>query len=327
MQPEPNSLSSLVDRLSQANWNSQEAYAYAAQHTRNRGLKLVLKSYAQERALFQEQLRSLPAAQAGGSPAAASGASAAAVGRGWTSIRAWFTIRRQSRQRLLLQKARQRDQDAIALYEDVIRKQAPAAADELVHTQLAALRRAQKRLVALQDRGQGSALLVRLYEEPQMVAPVMAALEDAGVAGDDVYIADVAQIQLTADDAPARERARWETMAAAAVVGALIGAIIVLPFAFAQRIYLPQVNGIFTDSPSGVLLEYLVGGALVGAIFGLYFSIFIGQDIVEDDAYFYEQSLEKGKVLLAVPATSANRNAVEKALGLQDQVEIKPQPV
>jgi hypothetical protein len=90
-------------------------------------------------------------------------------------------------------------------------------------------------------------------------------------------------------------------------------------------IYFPQVNGIVDDSPTGVLVEYLLGGALVGAIFGLYFSIIIGQDIVEDDAYFYEQSLENGKVLVAVPATPTNRTDVEKVLGLQHQFEVKPQ--
>ena len=119
--------------------------------------------------------------------------------------------------------------------------------------------------------------------------------------------------------------ARWETMVAAALVGAVIGCLIVLPFAIAQRIYFPQLNGLVANSPTGVLIEYLVGGALVGAIFGLYFSIFIGQDIVEDDAYFYEQSLENGKVLVAVPATPTNRADVEKVLGLQHQFEVKPQ--
>ncbi len=127
------------------------------------------------------------------------------------------------------------------------------------------------------------------------------------------------------NDKPDRERARWETMVAAALVGAVIGCLIVLPFAIAQRIYFPQLNGLVANSPTGVLIEYLVGGALVGAIFGLYFSIFIGQDIVEDDAYFYEQSLENGKVLVAVPATPTNRADVEKALGLQHQFEVKPQ--
>ena len=74
----------------------------------------------------------------------------------------------------------------------------------------------------------------------------------------------------------------------------------------------------------GVLLEYLAGGLLVGAIFGLYFAIFIGQDIVEDDAYFTAQGLDQGTLLLAVPATGANRAAVERVLGLQHQFEVQP---
>jgi uncharacterized protein (TIGR02284 family) len=324
MHSEQKTLSHTLALLSQACLNSQESYAYAAQHTRNRDLKLVLKSYAQERAHFCEQLRALV-----GEPAQEASKTAAgnALGRGWASMRAWFTIRRQSRQRLLMQKAVQSDKDAIALYEDAIRQQLPPEIDKLVRDQLSAFRRAEDRLMSFSAPRRDRALLVRLYEQPEQVEQVVSALEDAGVRRDQVYVADVEQLQPYANDTPDRERARWETMGAAAVVGALLGSLIVLPFAIAQRLYFPQLNGIIADSPTGVLVEYLIGGALVGAVFGLYFSIFIGQDIVEDDAYFYEQSLENGRVLIAVPATSSNRAAVEKAMGLQHQFEVKPQAI
>jgi hypothetical protein len=281
----------------------------------------VLKSYAQERAQFQEQLRAFTPETA---PVNVS-ADGNVFSRGWASMRAWFTIRRQSRQRLLMQKAVQSDKAAIAAYEEAIRQQLSPELDRLLHEQLSALRRAESRLVSLAAPRRDEALLVRLYERPEQVTQVVSALEGAGVQRDHVYVADVGRLQPYISDAPDRERARWETMAAAAIVGALIGCAIVLPFAIALRLYFPQLNGIIAESPTGVLIEYLVGGALVGAIFGLYFSIFIGQDIVEDDAYFYEQSLENGRVLVAVPATPTNRADVEKVLGLQHQFEVKPQ--
>ncbi|MFN8466529.1 MAG: DUF2383 domain-containing protein [Caldilineaceae bacterium] len=321
MQSEQTSLAHILSRLSQACRASQEAYVDAAQHTRNRGLKLVLKSYAQERAHFQEQLRTV----AGESPEPVAEATGSALGRGWASLRAWVTIRRQSRQRMLMQKAVESDKAAIATYEDALRQSLPGELDKLLRDQLSALYQAEVRIVSLAAPRRDGALLVRLYERPEQVVQVVSALEGAGVQRDQVYVADVERLAPYANDKSDRERARWETMAAAAVVGAVIGCLIVLPFAFAQRIYFPQLNGIIADSPTGVLIEYLVGGALVGAIFGLYFSIFIGQDIVEDDAYFYEQSLENGKVLVAVPATPTNRAEVEKVLGLQHQFEVKPQ--
>jgi hypothetical protein len=93
MQSEQTSLAYTLSRLFEACHASQEAYVDAAQHTRNRGLKLVLKSYAQERAQFQEQLRAV----ADEPVPPASQATSSALGRGWASLRAWFTIRRQSR--------------------------------------------------------------------------------------------------------------------------------------------------------------------------------------------------------------------------------------
>jgi hypothetical protein len=321
MQPESSTLPPLLSRLIQHLQTSQEAYADAAQHTRNRGLKLVLKSYAQERAGFADQLRGL----APDSLAAAGGQTGSALGRGWASMRAWFTIKRQSRQRLLLQKAQESERAAAAAYAEALGASPPAQTAALLRQQAAALQRGESRLAALAAPHRDGTLLVRLYERPEQVDGVVTALEEAGVRPDDVYVADVGRLQPYADDKEGRERTRWETMAAAAVVGALLGSLIILPFAIALRLYFPQLGGIFADTPTGMLLEYLVGGALVGAIFGLYFSIFIGQDIVEDDAYFYEQSLENGRVLLAVPASAANRADVERVLGLQHQFEVQPQ--
>jgi hypothetical protein len=321
MDPQQTSLTQILSRLSQACFDSQESYAYAAQHTRNRGLKLVLKSYAQERAQFQEQLRRFAPESL---PLGAHGTDSA-LGRGWASMRAWFTIRRQSRQRVLMQKALESDKAVIVAYEDALRQQLPPDVMTQVRDQLAALYQAERRLTSLAAPRRDGALLVRLYERPEQVVQVVSALEGAGVQRDQVFVADVDHLDPYVNDKPDRERARWETMLAAALVGAVIGCLIVLPFAIALRIYFPQLNGLVANSPTGVLIEYLVGGALVGAIFGLYFSIFIGQDIVEDDAYFYEQSLENGKVLIAVPATPTNRADVEKVLGLQHQFEVKPQ--
>ena len=51
MPSESTSLSRTLNHVSQACLNSQQAYAYAAQHTCNRGLKLLLQTYAHERAL------------------------------------------------------------------------------------------------------------------------------------------------------------------------------------------------------------------------------------------------------------------------------------
>jgi hypothetical protein len=321
MQSEPKTHAPTIGRLAAACRDSQAAYADAAQHTRNRGLKLVLKSYAQERAEFQDQLR----IYGGDSSLVAAHPAGNMLSRGWASMRAWFTIRRQSRQRLLIQKALQSDQTAIAAFTDALRSGLPPELERILQTQLAALQRAERRLASLAAPRRDGALLVRLYEHPDQANQVVSALEGAGVSPDQVYIADVARLQPYGDDTPARERARWETMAAAAVFGAVLGAVIILPFAIALRLYFPQLNGIIATTPTGLLLEYLVGGALVGAIFGMYFSIFIGQDIVEDDAYFYEQSLENGRVLVAVPATSGNRADVERALGLQHQFEVQPQ--
>ena len=125
MPSESTSLSRTLNLLNQACLNSQQAYAYAAQHTRNRGLKLLLKSYAGERAHFREQLREL-GEPLGGEIAA--GESSGALGRGLTNVRAWFTVRRQTRQRVLLHKAMEAEQAAVTAYTQALNEGLPAAA-------------------------------------------------------------------------------------------------------------------------------------------------------------------------------------------------------
>lgn len=323
MPSESTALARILANLSQVCRNSQQAYAYAAQHTRNRGLKLLLKSYAQERAHFQDQLREQGAVRSSDFPDRQAGG---AFRRGLASVRAWFVVRRQARQRLLLHEVMAAERAASAAYREAESAQLPPALASLVRSQHASLQGAQRRLEALAAQRTGAAVLVRLYDEPAEVERVVNNLHGTGIAADDIYVADVRQLTPDKNDAPQRERSRWETMAVAALLGGVIGVLIVLPFALALRIYLPQVNGIFATTPAGVLLEYVVGGLLVGAIFGLYFSIFIAQDIVEDDAYFTAQGLDKGTLLVAVPATAANRADVERVLGLQHQFEVQPKP-
>lgn len=339
MQNTDSNLAVTLNRLLDACSTSQNKLNQAAQQARNRGLKLLLKSYAQTHADYCAELQQLiaPGSPAGGAAASTSGAAAdsaaaapaaAADGglkQGWTSMRAWFTVRRQSRQRMLIREAQHSEQSAVAEYEQALRANLPANAQAVVERQLAGLRATEQRLGALAAPRTDEALLVRLYDSPDTANRIVDALVAAGIGQQGIYTADVERINVAADDTPNRERARWMTMAAAAIFGAVVGMIIVLPFAIGQRIYFPQLRGILTDSPNGVLLEYLLGGALVGAVFGLYFSIFIGQDIVEDDAYIYAESLDNGRTLVAVATNPTTRPTVERLLGLQHQFEVKPQ--
>jgi hypothetical protein len=105
-------LDHVLDPLIQVCITSEQRYLAAAQHARNRGLKLVLKTYAEQRIRFARQLRDIVRQAEGGAvtnadpdhPAASN--TGEAMNRGWNNIRAWFTVRRQSRQRLLLRAAR-----------------------------------------------------------------------------------------------------------------------------------------------------------------------------------------------------------------------------
>jgi uncharacterized protein (TIGR02284 family) len=314
----------MLDRLIELCRASERRHFDAAQHARNRALKLILKTSAEQRSRFGAELAELSASDQNtpNQPDAAT----AGLDRGASNLRSWFTLRRQRRQRVAMQNALNADTEAIAAYEEAINQNPAPAVATVLNRQLGELRLAAKRLAAMSAPSTERTLLVRLYEEDATADQVVRTLQENGVPRDQIYSAPVEQAGVYAKDNDERTRSRGETWVAGALWGGLLGLVVMLPFAIAQRLFLPQLPSVVLDGPYAVMIEWLLAATIAGAFIGSVFSLLIGQDIAEDDAYLYEESLEHGRRMVAVFTAPEQRASVEQILGLRHQFEVDPVP-
>jgi uncharacterized protein (TIGR02284 family) len=303
---------------------SAKRFYNAAEHVRNRGLKLILKSYIQQRVRFVHELNSL--VNRAGVESSPNEPVTEGLSRGWSDIKATMTVQRQGRQQLLLSELASEETKVLGEYTQALKEPLPAPLLSTLERQYADLRTVQRRLALLAENADHS-ILVRLYNQATEADRVVQQLKRAGFAADDIYTTSVDQLDIYTDDRPQKRRSMRDTVVTSVLLGLLLGAGLGLLLALAQRTYFPQLGGIFTSTPGGVMIELIVTGALIGGLFALIFGLFMGRDAVEDDAYLSAESLRRGDTLVAVFTDQASVAEAERIIGLRHQFEVKPAPV
>jgi DNA-binding FrmR family transcriptional regulator len=310
----------VLDRLITGLQESERRFFHASEHIRNRGLKLVLKTYVQQRAQFARELVELSRPAGYQPPDDAPGPS---FGQGLSDIQTTMIVRREDRQEHVLTQVADADEALVNLYDQVLQEGLPASVAALVQQQASAIRRIQRRLRLLAESG-NRRLLVRLFDDGDKAQAVMEQLAAAGFDEDALYTAAVDELPVYTKGPVTRRRSMRETVLTSTGLGVLVGLILGGILAFGHRLYFPEVPGLFTNTPWGVTLELLSAGALIGALFGTIFGLFIGRDAAEDDAYLYEASLQQGDTLVAVITDRHNAAVAEEIVGLRHEFEVEP---
>jgi len=310
-----------LNHLIQVCEESAKRFYNAAEHIRNRGLKLVLKSYVQERVRFANELRSL-VNRAGEAVTSAEPVSES-LSRGWTDIKATMTVQREGRQDLVLAELAAEETKTLTQYTEAINEPLPPAIRTLIERQLAEIRKIQRRLALLAEETDHR-ILVRLFNHTSRAEQVIQQLTRAGFPRDDIYTASIEELDIYTGAAREKKRTMRDTVVTSVLIGLVFGAVLGLLFSFAQRYYFPEWNGVFTSNPVGIVLEGMAAGALVGAFFALIFGLFMGRDAVEDDSYLSTQSLRHGDTLVAVFTDPSHIAEAERIIGLRHQFEVEP---
>jgi hypothetical protein len=99
---------------------------------------------------------------------------------------------------------------------------------------------------------------------------------------DQIYRAPIEAVALYTNEEKQRRRSLRETVVTAAILGGGVGLVLGGVLAVGHRLYFPEVSGLFTATPNGVMVELLIYGALIGASFGTLFGFLIGGDAAED---------------------------------------------
>lgn len=309
-----------VNHLIQASTESKRNFYATAEQMENRALKLLLKAYAQERSRFARELqqRIAPADQA-----APASNPFGFFRRGWLDLKAALVVRRTRRHRLLLEELEQIENNTVGIYAKAISQDLSAGIRTVVERQYDRIRTIHNRLAVLAKQ-QERRVALRLFDQVGEAEQAIARLGQMGIARSDLAVIPIEQFTAVSSDQTARPRATSEAIITGGILGLLAGGALGLLYGSFHRFYFPELDGLIGTTPTGVMLEMGLYGALIGLVFALVFSTLIAASAAETDAYLYEDSFQHGDTLVAVFTDMAHMTKVEQIIGVMHEHEIEP---
>jgi uncharacterized protein (TIGR02284 family) len=301
---------SRLNTLVTLNQASEIGFTHAAEHVRNRGLKIYLKHYAAQRAQFAVELQEL-IHQLGGKVTTRSNP-LAVIHRGWIDIVATLTIGRMNQARVVLQEVLTGEHLALHRYKDAGQEAHPPAVQTLLAEHTAQLRATHEHLTGLIAHNP-NVLLVQLYEHADSVQTAVNELMNAGVAAGAIQVTPVEQLRRHQHGY--QRQLMGESTTTAALVGAIVGILLCL------MVSTPLTVGGMSAGEFGGFLVPLLISALVGIGGGVIFGWLIGQSASEDDAHFYETGLRDGSAVITVKAAQASAKEAHRILEMQRNKE------
>ncbi|MCX6049405.1 MAG: DUF2383 domain-containing protein [Chloroflexi bacterium] len=322
--PASNNLLQTLTRLIESCIESDKTLYSTAEQLDNRGMKLLVKSYAQQHARFTGQLQDI-VKQMGDTPPENRDA-AAAVGQGLNDVKAAMMVKLQGRHHAALLTALQNEDKTVAAYEAALQAALPERMQTLITQQAERVRNIQRQLQIMTGET-ARQLVVRLYNQPGEAERVLDQLQRAGFTSDEIYTAPIEQAAtIYRADTQQRGRSKSQTVLAMGLAGAGFGLALGLLAGIFQNLLAPNTVGFLPAGGLGAIMIVGLLGAVIGAIFGLIFGLLIGQNNAEDDAYLYTESLKDGDTLLVVFTDSRNKAEADRIVGLKNQREIAPKP-
>ena len=302
---------SMLNQLIRLNKESERGFETAAEHVKNRGLKIVLKTFAQQRACFAADLAGAAAmirpdwlSQSG-----ARGPShriLASVHRGWIDIKAAMAVGRESTERVVLTEG-QRAEGGIAVreYQKALRMNLSEALHAQIQSQLEQIQAAHQRLSLLSGQ-HGRRQIVQLFDTPQDANHSVDRLRAMGIASKMLSVTPVEKV-MEFYECNCQSSRIWDGVGAGSVVGIVLGLVIGMVVGFSA--YAGTASAMISTLWIPAFL-----GILIGAIGGAFFGALIGQATTEDDLYDYHESMRLGSTLVVVEVAETQAAEIQQQL-------------
>jgi uncharacterized protein (TIGR02284 family) len=272
----------------------ERGYAVAAANVNNRGLKLLFKSFAQQRANFKTEIfTEMKHLSEHVQPPRSS--ILAMIHRGRIDIFAALTIGDENVEQVVLKEVVLGESVALRAYEKTLKNDLPPMVREMVAHQFEEVRQVVEQVKLMRGKD-GKRLLVRQYDTEMDASRAIQLLNEAGFAQESIE-------KVPVDKAVALYKGRGttmrETILSGAVGGAFWGAVSGVLAAIGV-LQMPNWNPIAESFMAQRLWAFIAlvlcmaGGLFVGTMIGT----FIGWGITSGDAYLYDQGLEHGQILV-----------------------------
>jgi len=283
----------------------ERGFEVVAANVANRGLKVLLRTYAQERAQFAGELKEEIQRLGGHISEGALLLWLGPIHRGRMDIFAALTIGAQNVENVVLGEALLGENAAVSAYRRDQAAVLPAETRALLERQYQQIKATRDQVALL--RGQtGKRLVVRLFDSDGNAQAAMQALKHAGFSPDNMEVIDVKQVSRVYEGHGNRVS---ETIISGAVGGALWGSLIgaVAGVSVASVPDMQPVAGNALQSWAVIAL----GGTVLGAIGAAFLGFIIGNGISEEDVYLYDDSVRHGVNLVRLYTN--NERAAEAA--------------
>lgn len=272
----------------------ERGFNIIAKAVNNRGLKVMLKTYAQQRRQMAGELQTLIAAMGG--TVSARHSLRGMIHRGRIAIMTTLAIGPMETENVALKEAVLGEKTAVAAYENALKKNLTPDAKALVERQYTQIQAVNQKVNEL--RGVTSdRLVVRLFNSERDAATAVATLATKNFPQDAIETINLSQtnefIRHYNGEKSVTKEATLSGGLGGAIWGSILGAV--------AGIGLLQLTGI---EPFGaatmagtwglIALSGTFSGLLIGAILGF----FIGLGVSEQDAYLYDASIQRGTTMV-----------------------------
>jgi uncharacterized protein (TIGR02284 family) len=269
-----------------------------SENARNRGLKVVLKSFAQQRETFAKELKE--EIQRLGGQISERRSIRGIIHRGRISIRAALTIGPHNVENVILGETLNGEKVILNAYEGCLREELPAETEALVKRQHEQIRQVYDQLELLRGY-EGHQLVVRLFDTEHDAQLAIQELEQGGFDPSAIEVADVKQVTSIYEGQGSTVS---DTLLSGAFGGALWGTVIGA-LAGAGLLLFPEMATMM----GGYMITWTsvaLAGTFFGALFGAILGFLIGHGAAEEDAYLYDDSVRYGSQLVRL-LTSEDR--------------------
>lgn len=277
----------------------ERGFATAAINAKRKGLKLLFKSFAQQRADFKEEILA-EIRRLGGDDAPGSSVTGM-IHRGRVAIYSAMIIEDERRERVILKEAALGERYAEQTYKKALAADLPKETRAIVEQQYSEVRRVIEAVQLLRGRD-GKRMLVRLFDTEQEASSAIQLLKRAGFTAESVRKLDVSETIALYEG---KGITVPETILSGAVGGVVWGSLIGVLAGFGVL----QTNAEFIrGSPLLTWALIAVGITLIGAMVGGILGLVLGAGIADDDRYAYSQSSQDGNHLVTAVVKEAQIN-------------------
>lgn len=282
---------------------------HAAENIDTRGIKLLIKAYAHQRATFARQLAE--ARQPGDVPETGE-----SLERGMGDVMAAMTLGRENRRVVALDGVIEHERTLLQAYTQALQLDFPGAVRDLLERQRNQVAAGYDRLVELSREG-ASEPVTRVYAHARQADEAVASLQRAGFGPAAYEVFDVENLPVQQAKPQKARRSAASSAWGGAIGGGVVGGLMGAAYAIYQAL-LPNMALHVSVHPLVIFLAALLFGAFWGGVFGW----IIGRNKVETDQYLLEDSIENGTRLVVVYATPENSDAAHRILGVYHDREL-----